>query len=324
MKQTIKPPLLEVENSQKYYPQKGSYSSSSQWVKALDGVSFTLGKGETLALVGESGCGKSTLARQIMALEQPTGGRISLLGRPLEDYSRRELQSLVQMIFQDPYGSLNPRKRAWELVAEPLLINTSLSPKECFKRAVEAMKMVGLNAVNAHHFPHMFSGGQRQRLTLARGLIQKPKILVCDEPVSALDVSIQAQVLNLLGKLKKEFQLSYLFISHDLNVVEYLADRIIVMYLGKIVEEGTVEEIFQTPLHPYTQALIDSTPSLNKKTTFKTIQGELPSPLDPPPGCAFHLRCPLAEPRCKQEAPTLTNHPTMGKKSQRKAACHLL
>ena len=274
-----------------------------QWVKALDGVSFQLAEEQTLAVVGESGCGKSTLARQLMCLERPTGGTITLFGRLAREYSRKELQSQIQMIFQDSYSSINPRKKAWEIVAEPLLINTSWNRKQCFSKAVAAMEMVGLRPSLAQRFPHMFSGGQRQRLSIARGLIQRPKILICDEPVSALDVSIQAQVLNLLGQLKRDFGLSYLFISHDLNVVRYLADRVLVMYLGKVVEEGTVQEIFEHPLHPYTQALMRSTPSLHGKTGFAAISGELPSPLNPPDGCAFHQRCPLVQDRCRAEAP---------------------
>ena len=305
--------ILKVDGLKKHYS-----VGSSQYLKALSHICFELDQRETLAVVGESGCGKSTLARLLMGLEQPTGGEIILRGKPLCQYTRKELQPLIQMIFQDPYSSLNPRKRAWEIVAEPLLINTSYSKKECFTQALEAMEMVGLGSQLSLRFPHMFSGGQRQRLTLARGLIQKPQILICDEPLSALDVSIQAQILNLLEELKTEYNLSYVFISHDLNVVEYLADRVLVMYLGRVVEEGSVEEIFRSPLHPYTRALITSTPSLKRQTNFTPIKGELPSPLNPPPGCAFHQRCPLVQKKCQEQLPPLEDK--IG--STQRAACH--
>lgn len=307
--------LLRAKELKKDY----SVTGSAQKLKAISSVSLELNEGETLAIVGESGCGKSTLARLLIGLEKPSSGEIILKGKPLSHYTRKELQPFIQMIFQDPYSSLNPRKRAWEIVAEPLFINTTLGKRKCFNQALEAMDTVGLGGARlAQHFAHMFSGGQRQRLTIARGLIQKPKILICDEPLSALDVSIQAQILNLLEELKKEHCLSYIFISHDLNVVEYLADRVLVMYLGRVVEEGTVKDIFHSPCHPYTRALINSTPSLKRRIDFTPIQGELPSPLSPPPGCAFQERCPLAQKKCQEELPFLERK---GGYSQ-KAACH--
>ena len=299
-----RPVVLATSQLKKHYLLRRGLGRR-QWVRALDGVSLTLYQGQTLAIVGESGCGKSTLAMQLMGLESPTAGSVCLAGRELASYSRAELQSVVQMIFQDAAGSLNPRKKAWEIVAEPLLINSSLSRRQCFAQALATMERVGLSASQAHKFAHMFSGGQRQRLAIARALVQRPRVLICDEPVSALDVSIQAQVLNLLKQLLWEFQVSYLFISHDLHVVRCMADWVAVMYLGKIVEQGSVQDIFHRPLHPYTQALIQATPSPHRRAKFKPIQGELPSPLSPPGGCAFHPRCPLAQEQCRRQDPGL-------------------
>ncbi|MCY4643556.1 MAG: ATP-binding cassette domain-containing protein [Bacteriovoracales bacterium] len=318
MNESPKTSILKAHDLKKHYTLKAIFGSE-QKLKALNGVSFALGERQTLAVVGESGHGKSTLARQLMGLETPDSGSITLQGRPLSSYSKKELQSLVQMIFQDPYSSLNPRKKAWEIVAEPLRINTSLSGKQCLTKALEAMEMVGLHSGMGHRFPHMFSGGQRQRLGIARALVQRPKVLICDEPVSALDVSIQAQVLNLLGRLKEEFSLSYIFISHDLHVVRHLADRVAVIYLGKIVEEGDAEEVFDSPLHPYTEALIRSAPSFYEKSRFKPMRGSPPSPVSPPPGCPFHPRCPLAEARCSKEVPGLEL-----KGSDRRIRCFLV
>ncbi|OUR96669.1 oligopeptide ABC transporter ATP-binding protein OppF [Halobacteriovorax marinus] len=297
--------ILEVKDLKKHYPVKKSYKETKM-VKALDGVSFSVAKQKTLGIVGESGCGKSTLAKSLMALEERSGGQINYEGSDMHSLNSKEFKSAIQMIFQDPYSSLNPRKKAWQLISEPLLINTDLSKKECFDRSVELMTKVGLRPEMAERYPHMFSGGQRQRLGIARALALHPKILICDEPVSALDVSIQAQVLNLLMELQDELGLTYLFISHDLHVVNHISDEILVMYLGKIVEYGTREKVFDQSLHPYTKALIASSPSVDSKgDKGPPISGELPSPLNPPTGCAFHKRCPIATQRCSEVEPLL-------------------
>ncbi len=302
--------VLEVQGLKKYYPLKNAL------VKALDGVSFSLEPGKTLALVGESGCGKSTLAKNLMKLETPTAGDVKLQGKDINSLPISKIQSQVQMIFQDPYSSINPRKKAWQIIAEPLLINSKLSRKDCFYKALEVMELVGLSSDTGGKYPHMFSGGQRQRIGIARALIQRPRILICDEPVSALDVSIQAQVLNLLKDLQNEFNLSYLFISHDLSVVEYLAHDIMVMYLGKIVESGKASDIFKNPIHPYTRALLNSTPRVKEKKSFESLSGELPSPLNPPSGCSFHKRCPFAKDKCSEKEPILESI------ENRQVACH--
>ena len=296
--------ILSVKDVKKHYPVKRIFGST-KLVKALDGVSFDVKEKTTLGIVGESGCGKTTLARQLMRLETPTEGCIYIDGENLRAISRNKLQSKIQVIFQDPYGSLNPRKKTWQLIAEPLLINSSLSKRECFLRAMELMEKVRLRRELVYRYPHMFSGGQRQRIGIARALALNPKILICDEPVSALDVSIQAQVLNLFLKLQDSLNLTYLFIGHDLSVIRHICDDILVMYLGKIVEYGPREEVFNNPQHPYTKALIFSSPELNRRMTYRPLQGELPSPLDPPPGCSFHKRCPIATERCKRETPIL-------------------
>lgn len=301
-------PLLQVKEIAKHYRVKKNFWSPPQLVRALNGVSFELEQGQTLALVGESGCGKSTLAKVLMNIEAPTEGHFNLSGKSGPRMSAKNLQSEIQMIFQDPMGSLNPRKKAWTIIAEPLLINTDLSKQTCRKRAIEMMERVGLRPELADRYPHMFSGGQRQRLGIARALINRPKILLCDEPVSALDVSIQAQILNLLMDLQRDFNLSYLFISHDLSVVRHIADKVMIMYLGKIVEEGPRDLIFNSPQHPYTKALLESHPHLSGEglSEHPALQGELPSPLRPPSGCAFHPRCPMAQASCSQVTPELT------------------
>ncbi|WP_372655378.1 ABC transporter ATP-binding protein [Halobacteriovorax sp.] len=297
--------ILEVENLKKHYPITKSFKESAL-VKALDGVSFKVTKQKTLGIVGESGCGKSTLAKALMALEERTDGSIKIENKEVTSLSKSDFKSAIQMIFQDPYSSLNPRKKAWQLISEPLLINSKLSKKVCFDKACELMEKVGLRPEMAQRYPHMFSGGQRQRLGIARALALHPKILICDEPVSALDVSIQAQVLNLLMELQDEMGLTYLFISHDLHVVKHISDDILVMYLGKIVEYGPREKVFDSPLHPYTKALIASSPSISQdKDEHEPISGELPSPLNPPTGCAFHKRCPIATDRCAVDTPAL-------------------
>lgn len=297
--------VIEVQNLKKHYPIRKPFKTLKH-VKALDGVSFTVPAKKTLGIVGESGCGKSTLAKTLMRLETPTDGSVKLSGQDSGVMSAKDFHSAIQMIFQDPYNSLNPRKKAWQLIAEPLMINTDYSKEECFKIATDTMKKVGLRPELAHRYPHMFSGGQRQRIGIARALVMQPKVMILDEPVSALDVSIQAQVLNLLMELQDQMDLTYLFISHDLHVVKHISDEILVMYLGKIVEYGNREKVFDDPKHPYTKALVASSPSVIKEAgTGPAIQGELPSPLNPPSGCAFHKRCPIATDRCSKETPML-------------------
>jgi dipeptide transport system ATP-binding protein len=286
-------------------------------VRALDGVSFGLERGKTLAIVGESGCGKSTLARVLLQMEAPTSGDILIDGKPASTLPRAEVIRSVQMIFQDPYGSINPRKKAWQIISEPHLIQNKASRDECRELALEMMRKVGLRPEFADRYPHMFSGGQRQRIGIARALILKPKVLLCDEPVSALDVSIQAQVLNLLMDLQDELKLSYVFISHDLSVVRHIADEVLVMYLGRAVEHGTRAQIFENPRHPYTRALLASSPHASaEETQVPALSGELPSPLNPPPGCALHLRCPYAVARCRKNTPLLEPFD-----SQQRVAC---
>lgn len=311
-------PALEVSDLRKYYPVKKLFQGPRS-IKALDGVSFTLQPNRTLAVVGESGCGKSTLAKVLTQVEEPTGGSFRLEGRDAGTIPVRERVRLLQMIFQDPYSSINPRKKTWQIIAEPLRIHSTISTDEARTRALEIMGQVGLGPEAADRYPHMFSGGQRQRIGIARALILQPKIMICDEPVSALDISIQAQVINLLIELQDAWGLSYLFISHDLSVVRHLADDVLVMYLGKIVEYGPRSAIFGKSKHPYTRALLASSPhfGLADHPDRVVLGGELPSPLDPPSGCALHRRCPFASPRCKVEVPVLKQV------GDRKVACHL-
>ncbi len=292
-----------------YEVSRGAFSGSAT-LKALDGASFTLSRGRTLAVVGESGCGKSTLARLVAMIERPTSGSLVIAGEEVTTASAtvlRRLRPTVQIVFQNPYGSLNPRQRIGAALEEPLLVNTALSAAERRERAEAMMREVGLRPEHYDRYPHMFSGGQRQRIAIARALMLNPAILVLDEPVSALDVSIQAQVLNLLGELQERHRLAYLFISHGLSVVKHIADEVIVMYLGKPVEQGPAAEVFANPRHPYTRALLSATPVADPEHRKERIvlKGELPSPLDPPPGCVFNPRCPLAFERCRIEAPAL-------------------
>lgn len=278
-------------------------------VRALNGVSFELEAGKTLAVVGESGCGKSTLARALTLIEEPSSGSLQIAGQEVAGASkqqRRQLRRDVQMVFQSPYASLNPRQKVGDQLAEPLLINTRLSRAERREKVQAMMQQVGLRPEHYQRYPHMFSGGQRQRIALARAMMLQPKVLVADEPTSALDVSIQAQVINLFGQLRRELDLTYLFISHNLAVVSHISDRVAIMYLGRVVELASTEAIFGRPNHPYTQALLKELPTLTpERRTYRPIKGELPSPLAPPSGCAFHPRCPHAMPRCSQERPLL-------------------
>ncbi len=282
-------------------------------LKALDGASFTLERGKTLAVVGESGCGKSTLARLITMIEQPTAGSLNIAGHEIvgaTPATLRGLRSRVQIVFQNPYGSLNPRQKIGHALEEPLLVNTPMAAKERTEKARAMMASVGLRPEHYDRYPHMFSGGQRQRIAIARALMLDPELLVLDEPVSALDVSIQAQVLNLLADLQERLNLAYLFISHDLSVVRHIADDVMVMYLGRAVEQGRRDTIFSNPQHPYTKALLSATPQPDpeRKRERIVLTGELPSPLNPPSGCTFHPRCPWAFEPCPLVNPALLAH----------------
>ncbi|HEX2114036.1 MAG TPA: dipeptide ABC transporter ATP-binding protein [Alphaproteobacteria bacterium] len=304
-------PLLEVTDLRKHYPvRKGLFSRISGYVYAVDGISFTLGEGETLGLVGESGCGKSTAGKTILKLIDPTAGTIKVRGEPIEHLKPREMRSWrrdLQVVFQDPYSSLNPRLSAGAIVAEPLVNYGVASGAELKDRVAALFQKVGLREDQMARFPHEFSGGQRQRIGIARALALNPKLIVCDEPVSALDVSVQAQVINLLMDLQREFGLSYLFIAHDIAVVEHICHRIAVMYLGKIVELTDRRSLFSMPLHPYTEALLSAVPVPDPKAKRKRIilSGDVPSPINPPSGCRFHTRCPYAFDRCKVEEPAM-------------------
>ena len=313
--------VLEAVDLARHYEVKRGLFAGHATVKALAGASFTLEAGKTLAVVGESGCGKSTLARLVTLIEKPTAGQLLIDGEDVAEADAAAIKKLrqeVQIVFQDPYGSLNPRKRIGTILEEPLVINTGMSAGERRDRAQEMIAKVGLRPEQYSRYPHMFSGGQRQRIAVARALMLQPRILVADEPVSALDVSIQAQVLNLLMDLQEEFDLAYLFISHDLSVVRHIADEVMVMYLGRPVEHGGRNAIFESPAHPYTRALLASTPAVDPRHRRERIQlqGELPSPIDPPSGCAFHKRCPFATELCSQDRPELRSH------QGRRVACH--
>jgi dipeptide transport system ATP-binding protein len=317
---TADAPLIEARDLARHYRVSRGLFARPGTVRALDGVSFALRAGETLAIVGESGCGKSTLARQVTMIEQPTAGSLLLSGQDvsrLPARARRALRPQVAMVFQNPYASLNPRKSVARLLAEPLRINTALDAVQR-RAAVDAMlAKVGLRSEHAGRYPHMFSGGQRQRIAIARALMLGPRLVVADEPVSALDVSIQAQVLNLLMDLQQELGIAYLFISHNLQVVRHIADRVLVMYLGRAVEIGPKASIFARPAHPYTQALLAATPTLESGLPPRALAaGEPPSPLDPPSGCAFRTRCRHAIARCTSEVPGLE---VLG---DAKVACH--
>lgn len=305
--------LLRAEKLTKHYPVSQGWLKPKAVSRALDGVSFTLAAGKTLAVVGESGCGKSTLARQITMIETPTAGALWLDGKNVaagDTGILKEARPLVQMVFQNPDASLNPRKKVAAMLEEPLIINTRLNGAERMEKAKEMMKQVGLRPEFYGRYPHMFSGGQRQRIAIARALMLSPKVIVADEPVSALDVSIQAQVLNLLMDIQQKTRVAYLFISHNLSVVEHIADEVMVMYLGKVVEYGSKANTFSRPLHPYTRALLASTPRIDpaQRQVRLMLDGELPSPLKPPAGCAFHSRCPHAVEQCRRVVPVLEDY----------------
>lgn len=304
--------ILTVEHLKKEFPIKSGriLNRKNRVVKAVDDVSFTINKGETLGVVGESGCGKSTLGRTVLRLHRPTSGTIRL-GRTdvtrLDYESLRRLRPRMQMIFQDSYDSLNPRHSVARIISEPMVIHTEMSRDEMDSRVCELLELVGLNASYAHRYPHEFSGGQRQRINIARALALNPDFVVCDEPISALDVSIQAQIVNLFQDLKKKLGLTFLFIAHDLSMVQHISDRVAVMYLGKIMELADRETLFNTPRHPYTKALISAVPlpdpKLEREREHIVLEGEVPSPTSPPKGCVFSSRCPEAEPRCFENPP---------------------
>lgn len=303
--------LIEVENLVKYFPVRGGILRRVvDWVQAVDDVSFEIKKGETLGLVGESGCGKTTIGKTMLRLIDPTSGSVKFEGEDVFAMDRKTLKKLrrdMQVIFQDPFSSLNPRKPIGDSILDGLHVHQIGTPDERWELLLEVLERVGLKAYHARRFPYEFSGGQRQRIGIARALILKPKFIVCDEPVSALDVSIQSQVLNLLNSLQKEFGLTYLFIAHNLSVVEHISDRVAVMYLGKVVEMAMREDLYLKPLHPYTQALMSAIPIPDPKLKRERIilEGEVPNPIDPPKGCRFHPRCPVVMDICSEQEPEL-------------------
>ena len=304
--------MLEVENLKKYYPIKGGIiTHTTGYIHAVDGVSFSVREGETLGLVGESGCGKSTIGRQIVGLERPTEGIIRYDGRDLSTLKPKEMKKIrtqLQMVFQDPYSSLNPRKHIYEILAQPMLYHHIATKATVGKELERILDMVGLSRNVLGRYPHEFSGGQRQRIGIAKALSLNPRFLVCDEPVSALDVSIQAQILNLLKSLQKELNLTCIFVGHGLGAVNYVSDRIAVMYLGKIVEIGKAADVFRSPAHPYTKALIAAAPVPDPeaaKQETKLLEGEVGSSQEPPSGCRFHPRCPFAQESCRQQVPQM-------------------
>ena len=305
------PLLLQAQDLTRHYPVRRGLFRPAAVVRALDGVSLSLQPGRTLAVVGESGCGKSTLARLLTLIEPPSGGTLRLRGEDAtEPAVRTRMRREVQMVFQNPYAALNPRKTIATTLAEPLVINTRLGRAERQELVAELAAKVGLRPEHLQRYPHMFSGGQRQRIAIARAMVLRPGLVVADEPTSALDLSIQAQILNLFMDLQQDLGTGYVFISHNLAVVAHVADEVLVMYLGRVVESGPKASLFARPLHPYTQALISATPALraSERRVRIALQGEPPSPLSPPSGCAFHQRCPKAQPRCAQERPELREH----------------
>lgn len=316
--------LLKVENLQKYFPIKsGVFGRVSGQVKAVDNVSFEVYEGETLGIVGESGCGKSTTGRVLMRLDEPTGGKVMFGDQELTKLSAEEMRKArrdIQMVFQDPFASLNPRHTIEKILEEPLIVHGIGTPEERKKKVIEYLKIVGLSEFHAKRYPHQFSGGQRQRIGIARALMTNPKLIIADEPVSALDVSIQAQVLNLMKQLQEDLKLTYVFIAHDLGVVRHISDRVGVMYLGRMAELADSESLYAEPLHPYTQALLSAVPVPDPDFVSEQIMltGDIPSASNPPSGCTFHTRCPFATDICKQKVPELQEV-----KRGHSVACHL-
>ncbi|MCP2307398.1 ABC transporter ATP-binding protein [Kitasatospora paracochleata] len=325
-------PILEVKDLVKHYPlhQGILFKKQVGAVKAVDGISFALHKGETLGIVGESGCGKSTLAKVLMNLERATAGQVLYKGEDISRLSGAALKAVrrnIQMVFQDPYTSLNPRMTVGDIIGEPYEIHPEVAPKGDRRKAVQdLLDVVGLNPEYINRYPHQFSGGQRQRIGIARGLALKPEVIICDEPVSALDVSVQAQVINLLDQLQKDFELSYMFIAHDLSIVRHISDRVGVMYLGKMVEIGSDEEIYEHATHPYTQALLSAVPvpdPTGREGRERIIlSGDIPSPANPPSGCRFRTRCWKAEERCSTELPLLAVPELLSGPAKHESACH--
>ncbi|MCU6793619.1 dipeptide ABC transporter ATP-binding protein [Paenibacillus sp. WQ 127069] len=314
-------PILEVKGLKKYYPiHRGLFSKSNEYVRAVDGLNFHVNPGETLGIVGESGCGKSTMGQMITQLLDPTEGEIWFDGLNLTELSKEEIRRTrrdLQIVFQDPFASLNPRMRVLDIVAEPLIVHGLAKGKQLRNTVIELLETVGMGEHHLDRHPHEFSGGQRQRIGIARALALKPRLIVCDEPVSALDVSIQAQILNLLKKLQGQFQLTYIFIAHGLPSVKHISDRIAVMYLGKIVELASRDELFTHPRHPYTEALLSAVPVPDPTKRKKRIllTGDLPNPANAPSGCAFHPRCPYAQDLCREKEPVLDG-------TEHSVACH--
>lgn len=315
--------IIEVRNLKKYFEIQSRFGFAHHYVKAVDGISFAVSEGETLGLVGESGCGKSTTGRLILRLIKPTSGEIDLEGRDIYKLSEKELRGIrkdIQIVFQNPYSALDPRMTVADILSEPLSIHKIVHKYEYGKEVKRLLNLVGLSEQDGKKFPHEFSGGQRQRIGIARAIAARPKFIICDEPVSALDVSVQSQILNLLSDLQKEMKVSYLFIAHGLNVIRHVSDKVGVMYLGKIVEMGGVDEVFEKPAHPYTKALLSSAPIPDpfRSREQEVLEGEIPSPVNPPEGCAFHPRCRYMLPICKEKKPFLQE---IG--GAHKVSCHL-
>jgi oligopeptide/dipeptide ABC transporter ATP-binding protein len=310
---------LDLRDVKVHFPLRAGGKTS--FVKAVDGISLSVKADEIFGIAGESGCGKSTLARVLIGLVQPTSGEMLFQGRSIKSFGKREFASKIQMVFQDPYSSLNPRRTVGDIVGDPLAVHTNLSARQRKEKVIELLERTGLAAYHFGRYPHEFSGGQRQRIAIARALILDPAFMVLDEPTSALDVSVQAVILNLIRTIKSERRLGCVFITHDLNLMRFMTDRLAVMYLGRVVETGTTESIFVAPLHPYTRALVDATPQPDpsRQRTSEVLQGELPSPVNPPPGCPFHTRCPVKIGRVCE-----TIVPALAPVGERMVSCHLV